>query len=252
MQRFKDFLLENDIDEVDLCGHICDLDEDAPLSKKEAHILIGGKPDSKRPFGLSSPSKMPCHGYALPASECKSGSKLAKIEGSVCNKCYAKRGNYTLPDVKTSHARRLESIKHPRWAEAMTTAINHTGEKYFRWHDSGDIQSPEHLSKIAEVAKNTPHVQHWLPTKEHKMVSDWLKTNHKPDNLNIRVSANMVNAPHPSWPAAAGLTTSGVHTDPTGPAGQHHDCPAHLQGNECGTCRACWNPKVKSVSYLKH
>ena len=31
---------------------------------------------------LSKPSKMPGHAYGLPAQECKTGSKLAKVEGS--------------------------------------------------------------------------------------------------------------------------------------------------------------------------
>jgi hypothetical protein len=31
-----------------------------------------------------------------------------------------------------------------------------------------------------------------------------------------------------------------------------HACPARLQGNACGACRACWNPNVKSVDYPLH
>ena len=46
-------------------------------------------------------------------------------------------------------ARRLESLKHPQWVEAMVALIH--GEPWFRWHDSGDLQSPEHLKKIFEV-----------------------------------------------------------------------------------------------------
>jgi hypothetical protein len=30
------------------------------------------------------------------------------------------------------------------------------------------------------------------------------------------------------------------------------DCPASKQGNQCGSCRRCWNPKVKHVTYPKH
>jgi len=28
-----------------------------------------------------------------------------------------------------------------------------------------------------------------------------------------------------------------------------YDCPAPDQGNECGECRACWDPEVKNVAY---
>ena len=29
--------------------------------------------------GLSSPSKMPCHGYSIPAQKCMTGSKLRNV-----------------------------------------------------------------------------------------------------------------------------------------------------------------------------
>ena len=38
--------------------------------------------------------------------------------------------------------------------------------KYFRWHDSGDVQDLDHLRRIYEVCKLTPDVQHWMPTRE--------------------------------------------------------------------------------------
>ena len=37
--------------------------------------------------GLSKPSKMPGWAYGLPAAECKTGSKLAKLPGTVCYGC---------------------------------------------------------------------------------------------------------------------------------------------------------------------
>ena len=44
--------------------------------------------------GLSAPSKMPCSSYSISATRCVTGSKLAKIEGTVCHNCYALKGNY--------------------------------------------------------------------------------------------------------------------------------------------------------------
>ena len=60
--------------------------------------------------GLSKPSKMPGWAYGLPAAECKTGSKLAKIPGSVCNGCYALKGCYVFPVVQAAQYRRLEEI----------------------------------------------------------------------------------------------------------------------------------------------
>ena len=42
---------------------------------------------------LTRTSKMPGLSYSLPAWECKTGSKLRKIKGSVCASCYALKGN---------------------------------------------------------------------------------------------------------------------------------------------------------------
>ena len=45
--------------------------------------------------GFTRTSKMPGLSYSLPAWECKTGSKLRQVKGSVCASCYALKGNYT-------------------------------------------------------------------------------------------------------------------------------------------------------------
>lgn len=97
--------------------------------------------------GLSRPSKMPGYAYGLPAKACKTGSKLVGVPGSVCAGCYALKGNYRFGSVKSAQQRRLESLQHPRWVEAMITLLHALDIRWFRWHDSGDIQSPSHLER---------------------------------------------------------------------------------------------------------
>jgi hypothetical protein len=58
---------------------------------------------------------------------------------------------YVMPVVKSAQARRLATITRDDWTASMVRAINK--DKYFRWHDSGDIQSAEHFAKIVEVAR---------------------------------------------------------------------------------------------------
>ena len=107
------------------------------MLKKEARQITGG---------LSKPSKMPGPAHNLPAVACKTGAKLVKIPGSVCAGCYALKGRYRFNNVQAALKRRLQALEDPRWVDAMVTLI--TGEKYFRWHDSGDIQSLKHLENI--------------------------------------------------------------------------------------------------------
>lgn len=189
---------------------------------------------------LSKPSKMPGFAYGLPAKECKTGAKLAKVQGSTCSGCYALKGCYVFKVVQAAQYKRLESINDERWTTAMAAQINSKKSKYFRWHDSGDVQSPEHLFKIFEVCKLTPAVKHWMPTREA-----WTKKYEHlaPANLTIRFSATMVDQEAPaSW-----RNTSTVTTDPA-----QATCPAPKQDNACGDCRACWDPNIKNVAYLAH
>lgn len=208
--------------------------------------------------GLGYPSKMPGTSYGIPASACITGAKLHKVPDSVCHGCYALKGNYLYPSVETAQKRRLDALQNPHWVRAMVNLINHaqqTGKGrngpiargFHRWHDSGDIQSVDHLEKICAVARATPSVKHWLPTRELNMVRDHEKQFGKaPRNLVIRVSATMVDGPATrAWP-----TTSGVH-DKTTPR-KSQICPAPRQEGKCGDCRKCWNPKVAHVSYHKH
>ena len=93
-------------------------------------------------------SKMPGLSYSLPAWECKTGSKLRKVPGSPCYGCYALKGRYRFNNVQAALNRRLQALQDPRWVDAMVVQIKK--QKFFRWHDAGDLQGPEHLKKIFE------------------------------------------------------------------------------------------------------
>ena len=202
------------------------------MNKKEAKEITGG---------LSAPGKMPEGSYNIPASMCQTGQKLAKIPGTPCFKCYADdRGRYRFPNVKDALTRSLKSLDHPQWIEAMAVLIK--GKKFFRWHDSGDLQSREHLNKIIAVCNRPPDTQHWLPTQERKFLP--LSQDSIPKNLIIRLS----NAKNDTKPGRAWDHWSTVVTTPR--AG--HVCPAPEQGNECGDCRACWSKDVYEVQYKIH
>jgi len=189
---------------------------------------------------LSKPSKMPGHAYGLPAKECKTGGKLQKVKGSTCYGCYALKGCYVFKVVQDAQYYRLKAIKNRLWVQAMALQINNKRSKEFRWHDSGDVQDLKHLAKIFKVCKLTPSVDHWLPTREA-----WVKKfiPAAPDNLNIRFSMPMINQEAAGgWP-----NTSTVVTDKT-----KANCPAPQQGNECKSCRACWDKSIKNIAYLAH
>ena len=126
------------------------------------------------------------------------------------------------------------------WVDAMVHLINSKKEKFFRWHDSGDVQDLAHLMKIYEVCELTPGVKHWMPTRE-AWVKNYLED--RPANLVIRFSMPMVNqAAANSW-----NNCSTVVTDPSAAT-----CPAPKQENECRDCRACWDGGIHNIAYLGH
>ena len=199
------------------------------MLKKEAKKIVGG---------LSKPSKMPGPAYNLPARACITGAKLVKVPGSVCAGCYALKGRYNFSNVQESLQRRLQAIASPRWVEAMTVLVS--GHKFFRWHDSGDIQSIEHLKNIFKVCENTPGTRHWLPTREAQILKQ-VTPDQVPENLIIRFSSHMIDqGPVTAWP----WTSTVVTKDKT--------CPAAEQGNACRSCRACWDRGTPNVAYGKH
>jgi len=188
---------------------------------------------------LTRTSKMPGLSYSLPAWACQTGSKLRKVKTSPCYGCYALKGNYTrYPAIKIAQYRRLAAIKMEGWTRAMAVQI--LKQKYFRWHDAGDVQSHEHMAKIIEVCKLTPNTKHWLPTQERQYLP---KPEDVPENLIIRLSRSKVDGPAGNaWTHDSGVTTK---------EGQR-TCPAPDQGGACKDCRACWNKDIKSVIYGKH
>ena len=200
------------------------------MLKKEAEKIVGG---------LSKQSKMPGPAYNLPASACITGQKLAKVPGSVCAGCYALKGRYRFNNVQAALQRRLQAIESPEWVEAMIVLIK--PHKWFRWHDSGDIQSLKHLENIFRVCRATPGTSHWLPTREAQFLKR-LKVNQVPRNLIIRMSSHMIDqAPVNFWPWTSTVTS-----------GEGRSCPAPEQGNSCGSCRQCWDRSTPNVCYGKH
>ena len=211
-------------------------------TKKQAAKIVGR---------LWRNSKMPCKSYSLPAGkDCHVGRTLLHTPGSTCHSCYAQKGFSAVfaKTVNPFRRKKLRALAHPQWVEAMTVMLR--GEFYFRWHDSGDLQSVEHLQRIVEVCIATPHCKHWLPTREFNIVRRYVEAGGTfPENLVIRLSAYMVDSRPPQPVGLIQLQTSTVHHR-AAPHGQ--ECHAPKQGGQCLDCRACWSAKVPNVSYHFH
>lgn len=211
---------------------------------KSARLITSGDISTKN-------SKMKGATFGLSPFECKTGSELSKIEGSVCHQCYAKRGTGIYPNVKTGRLNNtlaaIEASKTATGREAWINAMVYLIEKrdstgFFRWHDAGDLQSIDHLNMIVSIARRLPHISFWIPTKEKRFIEQLQDC---PVNLCIRLSGSMIDG----RPPKTRFNTSTVHK-----SGSAHGfaCPAPTNNNACGDCSACYDQNVANVSYHKH
>ena len=198
-------------------------------------------------------SKMPGTTYAIDAFACITGSKLAKIPGTSCNKCYARKLQKLRPSVDKGWKLNLAKYEQAArggaleaWVQALAFQIlRYNTDSFHRWFDSGDLQSEAMLDAICQVCRLTPKIKHWLPSQERSIVSRYFATHPKPRNLVVRISASKVDGPLPNASNTSNVFTSAEHIH-----GQ--ECEARKRGNNCGPCRACWDSSVKNVSYPKH
>jgi len=216
------------------------------LTIKTARVHTGGDVSNKN-------SKMLGSSFGLDPFQCKVGSELSKIEGSVCHQCYAKRGTGIYPSVRKGRENNTQHIVDgdkkdglKSWSDAMIFLIEKRATLGFhRWHDAGDLQSLNHYKAIIRIAEKLPNIKFWLPTKEKKVINSY--KGNIPDNLCVRLSAPMVDG-LPSK-VRKGINTSTVHKNQTA---HGYVCPAPKQNNSCGDCTACYNKNVANVSYHKH
>ena len=219
-------------------------------------------------------SKMPGYTFGGSAWFCKTGSKLWHIVNSACFHCYAKKGKYTVNNVKKSKTMKSYAIEYydqtlgdfTPWIIALTDIILRRciikeikdkqgniilikDDSYFRWHDSGDIQSVKHLEAINQIALNCPEIKFWIPTREGKMVKQFLKNNEVASNLCIRISGHIIGKKASDF--GTGLPTSSIDFEAS-----KHNCIAPKQDGACDgaimSCRNCWDPSIPNVNYHLH
>lgn len=217
------------------------------LTYQEAVSIIGG---------LSKTSKMPWYSWSTSAFDCITGSRLRQVEGSVCSNCYACKGCYVFSSVKQAHDRKLKALQDPRFVEAFTVVLTNLYERTrktyvkdgkvikenrFRWHDSGDIQSIEHLEMINQIALNCPFIDFWLPTKEVGMIRGRTFA----PNLTVRVSHPMIGETFKEDRVPFVYSTVGYDKS-------EKNCYAQQNDGKCGDCSMCWDKSIKAINYKEH
>ena len=224
---------------------------------------------------LSDPEKMPGYAWGIPALKTCPGAvtgehsisgghapdeAMSKKNGG----CYAQKGRYASATVQNAQSVRLEWVREcmrskegeAAFVAAMVPALEWATrkERYFRIHDSGDFFSPVYVRMWAAVVRALPNVRFWAPTRSWHTMDGTRPLNlvilaqmqtlvRDCSNITIRPSALLIGEDAPS---VAGLSAgSGVKAD-------GWNCPASTQGNECGSCRTCWDSPELPIFYHLH
>lgn len=216
---------------------------------------------------LSNASKLPkktrtgCNistgsSFSTSAYDCRTGSKLRKVAGSVCSTCYACKGRQNFPKNQEAYRKRTAlyfSLGATEWARHLESAIEPDTD--FRFFDSGDLADYAMLRAIVQVACNRPDVRFWLPTKEYadvqRLQAEGIAI---PSNLCIRVSVPMLNQDCPAYGVRSVVFEDAANV-PEGASvcpcstGERSTCDG--TGSQA-VCRNCWDSNVQVICYLKH
>ena len=197
---------------------------------------------------LSKASKMPCRSWSLEALRTCPASK--DVNGDLvdaCKGCYATEGNYRFPSVKGSREHNRVDWKRDEWVTDMVTELDN--DRYFRWFDSGDMYDLKLADKILEVMTLTPWVNHWLPTRMHKInkFKKVLDVMASLPNVVIRLSSDSVRGQ-----TVEGNTTSTIIGQDQLETFTGTICKSYENQGKCGTCRACWSKDIPVIAYVQH
>lgn len=247
-------------------------------AEKEMPKALGG--------GFSSPGKMINDTYSFPTHMCMVGGRLREIPGTVCSNCYAhERGKYPLNNVQRHLLRNYDAYKRDpdRWASALSTLIPRQTNfmDVFRFHDSGDLDSAEHLAYIAAMKERVDAISNrdhmfWIPTREWDVVNRLMRERGQlPENMAVRLSIPNVNQTldndlNEKWGLPLmpqrhidmmeefpQLSTSRVISDKKYQLNPSDMCLASdksVKGSKCADhrCIECHDPNKRNVDYGQH
>ena len=199
--------------------------------------------------GISKAGKMPCSSWSLSALWCKNGGKLNKVVNSSCYGCYALTGNYKRfeKSILKSYQKKLDAYNDNSvlFENSFIEYLNKYNKSgFFRWFDSGDIQSYKMLLSIVKIAENTPNIKFWLPTKEYKLITKYKKEfKNFPKNLIVRVSAPMLDTKIKGFKYTSSIVKNST---------MKSNCNSYKNQGKCLDCRLCWNKSIKDITYKYH
>lgn len=112
--------------------------------------------------------------------------RMNKIEGTVCNKCYAMKYESFRSSLRDHLISNSEILSKPLENKDLFITNSH----YFRFNSFGELINKIHLDNLCKIALHNPNTSFSLYTKRIDLVK---KLENKPDNLIIIASSPILN-----------------------------------------------------------
>lgn len=169
------------------------------------------------------------------------------------NICYCHKGNMAIPNVRESHAKKMELyLENPQaFFDKIYAEMSMANYKFFRYFSSGDIVDEQMFGLMCKLARKCKETRFLCFTKKYEIVNEYLNNHVKPSNLVVVLSSCGEWIP----PNPHNLPTSWIAF------GDERDNFIPQNANECpGSCGECVNTsehcwrmrKGESVYFHKH
>ena len=179
-----------------------------------------------------------------PVVTCAAGCKCAQ-------KCYAAKLCRLRPSVRNAYERNLAILAADPAAYWLQVKAAASVSRFFRFHVSGDIPSPEYLGEMLQVCKDLPGTQFLCFTKRFDLVNKYAAhfgVDFFPANLHLIFSA---------WP---GMPMDNPHNFPVANVIFNGQAPADnwkICGGNCAECACagvgCWELKSgEHIAFYEH
>ena len=214
---------------------------------------------------LSTPSKMPCFSFNIPALKFCPAAKivlnLAKkakeaMDKIICSSCYACKGFYMMPNVAEALKNKgdfiVKSIRKDNGDSFVAEMVKQIRLKYykpngekkklkncdtdlFRVHDAGDLFSGAYINCWIRICEALPDIRFWFPTREYARVDQmpYLQQLALLQNVCLKPSALRLDE---KAPQIKGLDAgTAVYTsEEKALEDNHYICPATIHAHRMG------------------
>ena len=162
--------------------------------------------------------------------------------------CYARKGNWLFPNVKSSLESNLDAYKSNPDLFFESVAIQTALVRFCRWHSSGDIVDMQYFEGMCKVARKNKNTHYLCFTKKYEIINEFLsKGKRVPKNLSIVFSAWDNWLPENPYDLPMTYVYGKEFNNELIPK------DAIPCGGKCENCQACWTlKKGQHVYFLKH